>query len=323
MTTRQPTPIRALTAQATDLSAAIDCFLTYCRAKNLSENTLTYYRYRLEAFRRYVEEHGSTTIPTEIGSGLIRDFIISETKIRSASTAHHDVVALRAFFNFLTREGLVRENPMRGVETVKRPRKLINTFTPEQVKAVLSTCRNDFVGIRDQAIVMLLYDTGMRAGELCSLKLEDVQATDNRIKVVGKGNKERMLSYGQATGLALARYLARRPQLPTNSLFVSCYGCPTNRHHIARIVRSRCRKAGITGVRCSPHTLRHSFAVQYLRNGGDAFTLQRLLGHADLTMTRVYCEVSETDALEKLRALSPGDRLNLSGAMVGRRRRIV
>ena len=105
-----------------------------------------------------------------------------------------------------------------------------------------------------------------------------------------------------------------------NALFVTCYGDPLDRYRVARIVGSRCTQASITGVRCSPHTFRHTFAVTYLRNGGDVFSLQKLLGHSDLMMTRRYAELSQTDVQEKHRLYSPADRLESPKNGQGRKR---
>ena len=103
-------------------------------------------------------------------------------------------------------------------------------------------------------------------------------------------------------------------------MFVTCYGDPLDRFRTLDAVKARCKAAGVVGVRCSPHTFRHTFAVQFLRNGGDVFSLQRLLGHSDLTMTRLYAELSQTDVTEKHRLYSPADRLRPAGPNRGRTR---
>lgn len=323
MVTGQTMRVGALTDPAKNLGAAIEHFLTYCQAKNLSGNTLIYYRQRLEAFRSFVESQGLDAETSAVSRTLIRNFVRSELDANSPSTANHAITALRAFFGFLMREGYLPENPMVGVEKVKTKRPLIEAFTPEQIKAVLATCRNDFLGIRDRAVILTLFDAGLRVSELCNLHLDDVSLHEARLKVLGKGNRERVVAFGQATKQALAQYRARRGELDSKAFFVSQYGRPLDRFRIAKMIKSRCRKAGVTGVRCSPHTLRHTFAISYLRNGGDLFSLQKLLGHSSLDMTRRYTEVSQTDALERHRLCSPADRLNLPERDKGRRRRLV
>jgi integrase/recombinase XerD len=311
----------ALNDPTRNLSAAIECFLTYCRAKNLSENTLVYYGYRLEAFRRYVEQQDSGLATAEITRPFIRDFVRSEIEARSPSTANHSVTALRAFFGFLAREGFLTDNPMIGVEKVRQKRALISTFATEQIEAMLASCGKDFLGVRDKALILMLFDMGLRVSELCGLKLADVSWSDQQVLVLGKGNRERTVGFGQASRQALAQYVARRGELKTDAAFVTCFGDPLNRHRAAEIVRKRCKMAGVTGLRCSPHTIRHTFAVSYLRGGGDLFSLQKILGHSDLTMTRRYCELSQTDVIERHRLHSPGDKLKLA-EQASRRRRI-
>ena len=217
-------------------------------------------------------------------------------------------------------DGLLDQNPIDRVDKPRRRRAVISTFSPEEVESILATCRNDFVGVRDRAIILTLLDCGLRASELCGLRLEDIDWREQTLLVVGKGDKERIVPFGSAVRRVLGEYIGRRGDLPCRELFVSVYGEPINRHRLRAIVRRRCEAAGIKGVRCSPHTFRHTFAVMFLRAGADAFTLQKLLGHSDLAMTRRYCELSRTDVLEKHRLFSPADRLRPVGPTSGRKR---
>jgi site-specific recombinase XerD len=312
--------IRRLGASAQDLGAAIQGFFSFCRAKNLSPNTLVYYRQRLAAFARYVAEHHCECPLGEITAQIIRGFVAWETDRNSASTANHSYTTLNAFFSYLVRDGLLDRNPVDRVDKPRRRRAVIGTFSPEEVKSILATCRNDFVGVRDRAIILTLLDCGLRASELCGLRLEDIDWREQTLLVVGKGDKERIVPFGSAVRRVLGEYIGRRGDLPCRELFVSVYGEPINRHRLRAIVRRRCEAAGIKGVRCSPHTFRHTFAVMFLRAGADAFTLQKLLGHSDLAMTRRYCELSRTDVLEKHRLFSPADRLRPVGPTSGRKR---
>lgn len=197
---------------------------------------------------------------------------------------------------------------------------MINTFSLEQIYAVLVTCGRDFVGVRDRALIMMLMDCGLRASEAAGLDLDNVHWTECTLLAMGKGSRERVVPFGQATRKALTNYTFRRGDLDTNALFLSTLGCQMDRHRIWDIVGERCARAGITGVRCSPHTLRHSFAVSYLRNGGDVFSLQKMLGHSSLDMTRKYAELSQTDVIDKHRLYSPADRLRAADHGARRRR---
>lgn len=293
-----------------DLSAAIDCFLSYCESKNLSINTIIYYRNRLQAFLRFSNNSYPEIAPDKVTPQIVREFIACETKANSASTAAHSHTALKSFYSFLERDGFIDENPMHRVDKPKRKKTIINTLSLDQVQSVLSMCGKDFAGVRDRAIITLLIDSGLRVSELCGLTLDDINWSEHTMLVLGKGNKERIVPFGNVTRQVLMQYVGRRGKQDTDAVFVTVYGDPVNRRRVLRVIQQRCENAAITGVRCSPHTLRHSMAVAYLRNGGDVFSLQKLLGHSDLTMTRRYAELSQQDVQTKHRAYSPADRLN-------------
>jgi integrase/recombinase XerC/integrase/recombinase XerD len=305
---------------AENLPAAIESFLNYCRSKNLSGETVKYYRYRLQAFARFLAHDAPGTAPKDVTPQVVRSFIAWEVQRNSPATANHSLVALRAFFNYLVRDGFLESSPVAGVEKVRCRRTVIDTFTLDQLEAVLKTCGKSFTGVRDRAMIVLLFDCGLRVSELCGLTLDDICWNEQTLAVVGKGDKERIVPFGSAARQALVQYLGRREDLATKALFVTCYGDPIGRFRGREIVADRCKAAGITGVRCSPHTLRHTFAVTYLRAGGDVFSLQKMLGHSDLTMTRRYCELSQTDVVEKHRLYSPADRLRAEAGTAGRRR---
>ena len=312
--------IAALTDPAGNIHAAIESFLLFCRAKNLADQTINYYYYRLQAFQRYLEGQAPDTMPQDIMPQLIREFLADELERNSPSTVNHSVIALRVFFNYLVGEGYLARNPMENIQKVRCKKALIETFSRDQVEAVLATCGKDFLGVRDRAIIMSLFDCGLRASELCGLTLDDISWDDQTLRVLGKGDKERIVPFGQAAKYALMQYAGRRAQVASRFFFVNCYSGEMDRYRVRDIVKARCKQAGVTGVRCSPHTLRHTFAVEYLRAGGDPFVLQKVLGHSDLTMTRRYCELSQTDISEGHRLHSPADRLHTLTPRTGRRR---
>jgi len=306
------------------MQEAVESFLRRGQARNLSHHTLRYYRVRLDAFSRYLEEKKLRVSPAEVTPALVRDFLAAETERVSALTASHSFITLRALFRFLVREEFIEANPMERVEKVRVPRKVVQTFSPAQVEAMLGTCKaRSFNGARLRAIILSLLDCGLRVSELCGLTLEGVSWDERTLRVMGKGSKERVVPFGEAARQALMTYVSKRGNIPGQAaLFVTVYGNAMNRHEAHRLLSECGKRAGVSGVRCSPHTFRHTFAVMYLRNGGDAFTLQKLLGHSDLAMTRRYCELSQTDAVAKHRQCSPGDRF--LGAMrgAGGRRRL-
>jgi len=311
-----PTPREAM-------QEALESFFSRGRARNLSPRTLDFYRERLGCFARFLEGRGLEVAPEQVTADVIRDFLASECERTSAATANHGYVTLRAFFRFLLREDVLTENPMEKVEKVRVARKVVETFSVEQVEAMLAQCGRSFNGARLRAVILTLLDCGLRVSELCGLTLDDVSWDEGTLRVMGKGSKERVVPFGDAARQALMAYVSKRGSIPGEvALFVTVYGDRMNRHEVHRILRRAGAKAGLSGVRCSPHTFRHTFAVMYLRNGGDAFTLQKLLGHSDLAMTRRYCELSQTDTIAKHRQASPGDRFLGAVRGAGGRKRL-
>jgi len=312
----EQTAVRLFEAAAPTFSTATGRFLSACRARNLSPRTQDYYRYRLAAFARFAAQDVEVA---KISPAQIRDFLTSEIERHSAGTAAHSYIALSAFFAHLVREELLDSNPMRLIVKPKRRRTVIQTFSTAQAKSLIDTCGRDWYGVRDRAILLTLLDTGLRASECCGLALADVSLEDQTFRVTGKGDRERVVPFGESVRSALGCYLARRSGVSSAALFTNHYGEQLTRYGLRGMVVRRSRAAGITGVRLSPHTLRHTCAVFYLRAGGDAFSLQKLLGHEDLTMTRRYCELADSDVRDQHRLHSPADAL-APKAKTGRRR---
>lgn len=296
---------------------AVDTFIRYCEARNLSERTVEYYQQRLS---RWLSDTGNVPIES-ITPQLLREHLRHVAVTTSPATANHGVTAIKALYSFLSSEELVEQNPTTTIQKLKVKKTVIETFSPEQVKDLLATCKRDWCGVRDRAILLTFLDCGLRVSELINLKLSDVNWSNSTVKVMGKGNKERFVPFGLGVKSALTSYTARRGELATDMLFVSQYGEPLIRRVVALMVSRRCARAGITGVRCSPHTLRHTMAVSYLRSGGDVFSLQRLLGHASLEMTKRYCEsLSDADVAAKHRQYSPVDTMGIKTQRAGRKR---
>lgn len=288
-------------------------------AKNLSARTVEYYHCRLSAFRRYLTEHGFEDPDiSEITPELLRDFLADQCARFSATTASHSYCALSAFFTWLVRELELAENPVQRVEKPRRRKTLIQTLSIPQLEALLRKCGRDFYGVRDRAVILTLIDTGLRVSELCGLTLDAIDFEQQTMRVLGKGGRERMVPFGMQVRAALLTYLSRRGELPTDAVFVNHYGEPLNRRGVNRILEKLGRAAGISGVRLSPHTLRHTFAKQWLVNGGDVFSLQKALGHTTLQMVRHYVELADTEVCDVHRRVSPADQL---GAASGNKRR--
>lgn len=189
----------------------------------------------------------------------------------------------------------------------------IQPFTGEQVSALEAQARRSVYPLRDSAIVLLLLDTGMRASELCGLRVQDVDLVGRRCVVRGKGGKERALSLGQRATRAVWAHLRGREDEPEAALFQSQRGQRPGegftRSGLTQLIHRLGEAAGIVGVRCSPHTFRHTFSIEFLRAGGNQFTLMEILGHQDLKQTSRYLRLAQADIERQHRAFSPGDRM--------------
>ena len=223
---------------------------------------------------------------------------------------------LSSFWSWLERDGIINDNPFKRIRLPKPPNKIVPHFSNLQIIDLFRAInKNTPCGFRNYAMALLLFDTGIRCAELCSIKLCDVDIETRRIKVWGKGSRERIVPIGARTQDAIRKYLRfyrAQPRLPEiDRLFLTDDGDPLKNRRVQTIIRQYGQKAGIAGVRLSPHTFRHTMAIQYLRNGGDVFTLQRILGHSSLQMTVRYVALEQQDIDRVHRRSSPGDMIGI------------
>ena len=204
-------------------------------------------------------------------------------------------------------------------------RKVISTFSETQILRLLSSIDiQTREGCRNYVIIPTLFDTGLRVSELAGVKMDDLPLDEGLLKVMGKGGKERFIPIGREVQRVLWRYINRyRPRPLSHNfafLLLTKDGRKMTKGRIEIIMKKYGERAGITGIRCSLHTLRHTAAVRFLRNGGDVFSLQRMLGHSTLEMTRHYCQLADVDVKKAHLTASPVD--NLGFATI-RNRRVV
>jgi integrase/recombinase XerC/integrase/recombinase XerD len=233
----------------------------------------------------------------------------TETRQNSARTVHTYWERLRTLFNWAVNERMIPDNPMATLRPPCARRDSIQPFSEQQVEALLIAAERSRYPVRNRAIVLFLLDTGVRASELCGLKLGDLDLTNGKATVLGKGGKRRPVYFAQETGEALQRYLDQDPRGQNDPLFRGERRSKLTRSGLKQIVERLGKVAGISGVRCSPHTFRHTFAIWALRNGMHLFSLQALLGHEDLTMTRRYVALANADVERQHRQNSPVRRL--------------
>ena len=296
-------------------------FLLRCRAQNLSPATQELYGYTLEGFRRFLGVSGEPK-PSEIQAHHVRGYLDFCKAKLSPETVDARLRQLRTLFRFLVRDGLIFKDPTEAVERPKRERKLARGFTLDQVRATLEKISSRTpMGLRDRALVLLLLDSGLRISEALSLRIGDLDMANGTVVVMGKGSKERKVCWGETVRRAIMAWLrVRTTAKDSDPLFIGRMGDRLDRHQFAKRLKRYTRAAGVEGARLSCHALRHAFALEFLRGGGDVMTLQRLLGHSTLEMTRRYLNQTDDDVM--LKARSVGAVVDKMGPLPGERRQV-
>ncbi len=283
------------------LSRCLDLFLNYLLAeRRLARNTVVAYASDIRFFLDHLDKTAPGTDLSSVTSEHIRGFFLhSHTKqIRSRSNARR-LAALRAFFDFLAREKVIRDNPVSDIDAPKIGHSLPKALNISEVDRLLTTpAQSTPYILRDYAMLYLLYATGMRVTELVSLPVTNCSLTGFHVRVLGKGNKERIVPFGEAAGDRLRAYLEQgRPALlkkrPSPYLFLSNRGTAMTRARFWQIVNDLASHAGIRR-KISPHMLRHSFATHLLAGGADLRAVQMMLGHSDIATTQIYTKIDAT-----------------------------
>lgn len=280
----------------------IDAYLFSLRIeKGASEHTVSSYATDLRQFMDFV---GDNIGWERLTKAELRRFLSHLNRAGlSRRTVSRKVSCLRSFFRHLVREGVVSVNPVMSIELPKQGKALPMFFYPEEMAALLASTDTGPLGVRDRAILELLYATGCRAAELMSIEVGDINWQQQSIRVIGKGNKERIVYFGAGAREALDVYLRQgRPALCDDkrvaALFVNYRGTPLSQRSLGRVIDKYVDKAALhEGF--SPHSLRHSFATHLLDNGADLRAVQELLGHKNISTTQIYTHVT-SDRLKKV-----------------------
>lgn len=314
---------------------AVDGFHFARKIKNLSERTIQTYDAHLKSFGAFLPqchsgEMAETVMLSAITRGDIEAFIAylqgretvyathptraEEQRKLSPYTVHAHTRALSAFFNWAVEAGHLKRSPMAGFKKPKVPKKIMPTFTKEEVQQLLKACE-DYraqAAIRDRALVLFLLSTGVRAKELCDLTLDRLDANLRRIHITGKGMKDRYVTLGPRAREALWNYLhvyRPQPRFDVANVFLTQAGAPLTTTALSHILAHLGERAGVKD--CHPHKFRHTFATEFYRGGGDVLTLQAILGHEDLETTRVYTHITDEDTDRVTEKVNPVDRWGL------------
>jgi integrase/recombinase XerD len=273
-----------------------DQFFNYLRVeRGLSGNTLQAYSSDLMRFFLFLEGQGIGAL--EVTRENLTTYLIALSKEISPRSVARSLSSIRSFYRFLVAEGRLDSNPARLQEAPRLPRRLPGALSMNEVERLLSQPDPSTpTGLRDRAMLEILYATGLRVSELIHLKVFDINMEAGFLRTLGKGSKERLVPVGAKALDTVKEYLlyGRRPLVKgTNPpfLFLNCRGKPLTRQGFWKIIRAYGRKASIRR-KISPHSLRHSFATHLLENGADLRSVQLMLGHADISTTQVYTHVT-------------------------------
>ncbi len=278
------------------MKEAIEAFLSYLeRERNASAHTLRAYAQDLAQFAVHVRDDlGREGRPNDVDHLMVRGFLARlHTRGLKKTSAARKLAALRTFFRYLCREGILERNPARPILSPRTERRIPGHLDEAQMARFLDLPGDSPAALRDRAILELLYATGIRCAELVGLDLPRVDLQERTLVVLGKGRKERWVPFGKPAASALEAYVARRDHLRPRSaaLFLNRNGGRLTDRFVRMILGRRISAVALQ-QRVSPHTLRHSFATHLLERGADLRAIQELLGHASLSTTQKYTHVS-------------------------------
>ncbi len=289
----------------------IEAFLDTLWVENgLSENTLSAYRNDLLGLSRWLSE--LTVSITDVRRDHLLDYL--SYRVRQGSmprTSARLLSSIRRFYRYLVRQGAVQKDPSAQIEFPKLGRPLPETLTEEEIDRLLTAPNiGKSHGVRDRAMLEVLYACGLRVSELVGLTLNQVNLNHGVIRVMGKGNKERLIPFGEQASDWISRFIneARSDLLKSkqqsDALFITNRGAAMTRQAFWHLIKKHSKRVGIT-KHLSPHTLRHAFATHLLNHGADLRVVQMLLGHSDLSTTQIYTHVAQARLQELHRKHHP------------------
>lgn len=312
---------------STPLEKLVLQYEAFNRAEGKTARTVNWYGWCLGLFLDWLRQENIDPVLGNVDTGVVREYILHLQK-RNRYDAHPYtpdqgnslspvsiqcyVRAVKAFFNWLYKEGFTPEYRLERLKQPKAPKKLKDPLTEPEVAVLLSSIDTQTSwGARNSTIVLLLLDTGLRLSELVTLETKNLHLEEGYLKVMGKGQKERIAPFGNSARKALMKYVFHfRPEpLRDDRVFLNLDGGPMTSSGLQLVFRRLAESSGVK--RLHAHLLRHTFAVNYLMNGGYVFTLQQILGHSTLEMVRNYVNLASAHVMTQHNRFSPVDRMNL------------
>lgn len=276
------TPMKSLS-----LSKVVEGFTLACNARQLSWHTIDDYTRTL---KRFINHVGDVPINT-ITSTHVNAFMSAQAQRVGKKTCLNYHIGLSALWTWAEKEGYVQKHVVHMVERPQPKKIVIKPFSEVEVRALLSSVQ--YAPNKNRAMILLLLDTGARASEICNLKREDIDLVKRQLKVTGKGDKERFLPFSPRTGSSLFSHLATLSGDPFQM----------SRTSMAQYLRRLGARAGVPDSH--PHRFRHTFAITYLRNGGDPYSLQEILGHTTMDTVKIYLHLAQVDLDSAHKKASP------------------
>lgn len=291
-----------------DFNHCVKLFLDELELRNLSYHTRRWHKENLHYIKQTLEKLNLSTEPTCITERAIKECILywkRDCRL-SPTTINHRIRSLKQPYLFLNHENMVCISPTANIGKLKAPTVIIRPFEMDELRRLFAQPdKSTFVGFRDYTIMLVLLDTGVRLIEMENMKTINLDLRNNKILVFGKGAKEREVIFQNTTKQYLRRYLYLRGTEDHDYLWISNVGTPLNRRTIQQRLKIYGNLAGLTQVRVSPHTFRHTCAKLYITRGGDILSLQKLLGHSSLEMVRHYFNLWGSDLQQMHKKYSP------------------
>ena len=283
-----------------NIKDAIEDFINYCIfEKGLSDKTKESYENDLKIYNEFLNKKHITEVEY-IKSDHIKDFL-KERSNEETTTIAHNLTVIKNFHTYLLKENITKEIVSEFIERPKFRKSLPKTLSIEDVDKLLNIELKTPFDYRNKAMLELMYGCGLRVSELISIELNDIDMTNCLIKVFGKGSKEREIPLGEYAIYYLKEYISRRELLlkkkPCTKLFLNNHGLGMTRQGFFKNLKEILREKGLN-PEVSPHTLRHSFATHLINQGADLRSIQEMLGHSDISTTKIYTKVSDEKVLE-------------------------
>jgi len=277
--------------------------------RNLSINTIKSYRSDLNKFEFFLTKTGTKKL-SFIGHEIVREFLYEQSKRVSAKTQGRIISTLKTFFNFLVLEKLISYSPIENIDYPKIDSKIPLVLSTDEIDKIISSAFSKRYGLRNQAIIEIMYSCGLRVSELTEMKISDIFFDESLIKILGKGNKERFIPLSSIAKKLLYNYIKyNRKKLSYDKqsvdiVFLNNRGKKLTRVMVYNIINDAALEAKIN-KKISPHTLRHSFATHLIENGADIISIQKMMGHENVVTTEKYLHVNKKHLVETMIKFHP------------------